>query len=232
MNYFNFFISLFFLLFCPLASTGGEQSKTRRQVLIERKKSRQRSFHTSNLSRRYEKKCSKEKLCVTKGTTYCGEDYSIHLSSDWQCIEDKQQLPEKIDLLFIGKGISSLTPTINVASELTQKNSTEYAEEIISYHLQDPNTFSSSVFSTVRSPCCEFIIIKTEKNSCWGQVVFLQAVTVKNRKVYLFNCMSAWDDFPSISQEFLKTVTSFQLKEGRDMSGDEILEQALRGINK
>ncbi|WP_213357565.1 hypothetical protein [Chlamydiifrater phoenicopteri] len=209
---------------------GNEQNKTRRQILVQRSKNRQQCLQT--LKNKQKKKLLKKNLSDTKDTTYFGEDYSIKLSSIWQCIEDKQQLPEKIDLLFIGKGVSSLTPTINVASEITQKNFTEYAEEIISYHLQDSNTLSSAVFTSVRSPCCEFIIIKTEKNSCWGQVVFLQAVTVKNNKVYLFNCMSAWDDFPQISQEFLKTVTSFQLKKSRELSGDEILEQALRSIEK
>lgn len=159
---------------------------------------------------------------------YTGEEYSIQIPSHWQGINDKTQLPDKLDVVFIGKGSGSLTPTINISQEITAKNQAEYIEEILAYHKANDMTLDSSIFTHIQSPSGEFTIIKTEKNSSWGKVFCLQGVSVINHTAYIFTSTATLDDYPAVSLIFLKTVASFKLSNKEAMSGDAILKEALK----
>ncbi|AHK63324.1 hypothetical protein [Chlamydia avium] len=159
---------------------------------------------------------------------YSAEEYSIQIPSNWQGINDKTQLPDKLDVVFIGKGSGSLTPTINISQEITAKSQPEYIEEILTYHKSNDMTLDSSVFAHIKSPSGEFTIIKTEKNSSWGKVFCLQGVSVINHTAYIFTSTATLDDYPAVSLIFLKTVASFKLSNKETMSGDAILKEALK----
>ncbi|WP_375793134.1 hypothetical protein O1W69_03235 [Chlamydia sp. 12-01] len=162
--------------------------------------------------------------------SYSGDEYSIRIPSNWQCINDKTQLPEKLDVVFIGQGMGSLTPTINISQEITSKKQPEYIEEILAYHKANEMTLESSVFTHIQSTNGEFTIIKTEKNSSWGKVFCLQGVAVINHKAYIFTSTATLDDYPNVSLVFLKTVSSFKLSAKEAASGDTILEEALKAL--
>ncbi|BAE81096.1 conserved hypothetical protein [Chlamydia felis Fe/C-56] len=162
--------------------------------------------------------------------SYSGDEYSIRIPSNWQCINDKTQLPEKLDVVFIGQGTGALTPTINIAQEITSKNQSEYIEEVLAYHKANDMTLESSVFTHIQSPNGEFTIIKTEKNSSWGKVFCLQGIAVINHKAYIFTSTATLDDYPNVSLIFLKTVSSFKLSAKEATSGDAILEEALKAL--
>ncbi|SYX09154.1 hypothetical protein C834K_0707 [Chlamydia poikilotherma] len=162
--------------------------------------------------------------------SYSSDAYSIRIPNNWQCINDKTQLPEKLDVVFIGQGIGSLTPTINISQEITSKNQTEYIGEILAYHKANEMTLESSVFTHIQSANGEFTIIKTEKNSSWGKVFCLQGVAVINHKAYIFTSTATLDDYPNVSLIFLKTVSSFKISAKEATSGDAILEEALKAL--
>ncbi|SPN73252.1 hypothetical protein C10C_0065 [Chlamydia serpentis] len=162
---------------------------------------------------------------------YLGENYSVNIPSFWQCIDDKTQLPEKLDVLFIGKGKGNLTPTINIAQEITGKSSQEYIEEVLAYHKANEMTLESEIFTQIDSPNGKFSIIKTEKNSSWGRVFCLQATAVINHTAYIFTSTATLDDYAELSFIFLKVVSSFQINGGKEaVSGDAILEKALKAL--
>ncbi|WP_201457053.1 hypothetical protein [Chlamydia sp. 17-3921] len=165
-------------------------------------------------------------------TSYSGAGYTIRFPQTWQCIDDKAQLPEKLDAVFIGRGSGSLTPTINLAQEITSKTPSEYIEEILSYHKTKDSTLESSIFARIQSPSGEFTIIKTEKNSSWGRVYCLQAVAVLNHSAYIFTSTSTLEDYPELSLIFLKTVASFELDANEILSGTSVLEEALKKFEK
>ncbi|WP_139414506.1 hypothetical protein [Chlamydia abortus] len=174
---------------------------------------------------------TKEKSLVS-WVTYSTDEYTIRIPSNWQCINDKTQLPEKLDVVFIGQGTGSLTPTINVSQEIISKHQPEYIEEILAYHKANDMTLESSVFTHIQSLNGEFTIIKTEKNSSWGKVFCLQGVAVINHKAYIFTSTATLDDYPNVSLIFLKTVSSFRLSEKEATSGDMILREALKALQE
>ncbi|AGE75262.1 hypothetical protein AO9_03520 [Chlamydia psittaci Mat116] len=174
---------------------------------------------------------TKEKSSIS-WVTYSTDEYTIRIPNNWQCINDKTQLPEKLDVVFIGQGTGSLTPTINISQEIISKNQPEYIEEILAYHKANDMTLESSVFTHIQSLHGEFTIIKTEKNSSWGRVFCLQGVAVINHKAYIFTSTATLDDYPNVSLIFLKTVSSFKLSEKEATSGDTILREALKALQE
>ncbi|QXE26949.1 hypothetical protein [Chlamydia buteonis] len=174
---------------------------------------------------------TKEKSLIS-WVAYSTDEYTIRIPNNWQCINDKTQLPEKLDVVFIGQGTGSLTPTINISQEIISKNQPEYIEEILAYHKANDMTLESSVFTHIQSLNGEFTIIKTEKNSSWGKVFCLQGVAVINHKAFIFTSTATLDDYPNVSLIFLKTVSSFKLSEKEATSGDTILKEALQALQE
>ncbi|ANH78868.1 hypothetical protein [Candidatus Chlamydia sanziniae] len=182
-------------------------------------------------SRKQTEKTSTKKIHpISNWISYSHTDYTIRIPTSWQCIDDKVQLPEKLDVVFIGQGTGSLTPTINIAQEVTSKQLSEYIEEILAYHKANELTLESSVFTQIQSPSGEFTIIKTEKKSSWGRVFCLQAVTIVNHNAYIVTSTATLDDYPTLSFTFLKTVASFQLTSKESSSGNVILQEALNAL--
>ena len=161
-------------------------------------------------------------------SSYSGVGYTINYPETWQCIDDKTQLPEKLDAVFIGRGIGQLTPTINLAQEITSKGISEYVEEVLTYHKTQDTTLESSIFTHIQSQSGEFTIIKTEKNSSWGRVYCLQAIAVLNHTAYILTSTTTLADYPELSLIFFKAVASFSLEASKIPSGDAILEEALK----
>ncbi|MBQ8498287.1 hypothetical protein [Chlamydia sp.] len=165
--------------------------------------------------------------------TYSNLKYSFLIPNNWQCIDDKTQLPDKLDALFIGKGAGSLTPTINSAHELINKTEEAYIQEILEYHRANEMTLESSIFTHIQAPSGKFTIIKTEKNTSWGRVFCLQSVAVIDRTAYILTSTSTVEDYPNVSLALLKAASSFQLSEKEEAArGDAILEKALQDLQK
>lgn len=163
--------------------------------------------------------------------TYSNSTYSFLIPNTWQCIDDKTQLPEKLDVLFIGKGAGGLTPTINSAHEIIHKTEDAYIEEILDYHRTNENTLESSIFAHIQAHSSNFTIIKTEKNTSWGRVFCLQGVTVIDHTAYVLTSTSTIDDYPNVSLALLKAASSFRLLEKEEAArGDAILEKALKDL--
>ncbi|AAP05429.1 hypothetical protein [Chlamydia caviae] len=200
----------------------------RSQIIVSNKTASRYVPHKTNKNRRTRQE-EKAKHLIS-WVSYSGDEYSIRIPSNWQCINDKTQLPEKLDVVFIGQGTGSLTPTINIAQEITSNNQSAYIEEILTYHKSNEMTLESSVFTHLQAANGEFTIIKTEKNSSWGKVFCLQGVAVINHKAYIFTSTATLDDYPNVSLIFLKTVSSFKLSAKEAASGDAILEEALKSL--
>ncbi|EPP34887.1 hypothetical protein CP10139811_0395 [Chlamydia ibidis] len=237
---------LFNLLILPLHASLSAQKEAKQFAKINKissnataKRSRKK-FHSNNLNsrksvpnkRKKEKTCAQQRRAKVSWETYNTEEYSFNIPNDWQCIDDKTQLPEKLDSVFIGRGNGGLTPTINIAKEITKKKTREYLEEILNYHRADESTLESDIFTQLHANSVEFTIIKTEKNSSWGKVFCLQAISIINHTAYVFTATTTIEDYSDVSLVFLKTVSSFQLSKNQQPSGDQILEEALQMLEK
>lgn len=185
-----------------------------------------------NTNTRYTPSQSQKKHSASpeKYISYSEENYHLSIPQSWQCINDKTQLPEKLDMVLIGKGAGGLTPTINIAQETTTKPLADYLAEAIAYHKASETTLNSAIFTTLPAVNCEFTIVKTEKTSSWGKVICLQAIAIANHTAYVFTGTTTLDDYESISLVFLKTVSSFALSETQATSSDAVLEKALKQL--
>lgn len=182
------------------------------------------------VNKRTKKKSSPCVSVTLESFWYSNEAYSCRPPQSWQCIQEKAQLSETVDVLFIGQGKGGLTPTIHIAQEITPKSILEYIEEVLAYHKQNNATLETSVFTQIPAHNCHFYILKTEMNTSWGRVFCLQAITIVNHVAYVLTSNSAQEDYPDVSLLFLKTVASFKLAKIKEESGDTVLENALKAL--
>ena len=174
---------------------------------------------------------AKKNKPTTTWVTYSNSKYSFLIPNTWQCIDDKTQLPEKLDALFIGKGTGGLTPTMNSSHEIIRKTEEAYIQEILDYHRANEMTLESSIFTHIQAASGKFTIIKTEKNTSWGRVFCLQGVSVIDHTAYILTSTSTIEDYPNVSLALLKAASSFKLSEKEEaVRGDSILEKALQDI--
>lgn len=194
--------------------------------VIKRRVERQASQSHFRTKRRK----SSSKNVILGDLEHISEAYSIKMPHTWQCIDDKTQLPEKLDMVFFGQGSGGLTPTLNLAQEVTRKSQQEYVEEVLAYHKQSDSTLTSAIFTHIPVRDGQFTIIKTEKTSSWGKVFCLQGVMIFDNTAYVLTSTATLEDYPAISKIFLKAITSFTLSNKMAFTGDEILEKALQAV--
>lgn len=206
-------------------------ARTHEQQRMQPSRAEKKPLPTSKANPRRKKTTPSSVAPAPLPSTFFHEAYSCSIPTAWQCIQDKQQLPEKVDAVFIGTGRGGLTPTIHIAQETTPKTISEYIEEVLAYHKHSDTTLESTVFTQLPARNCHFYVLKTEKHTSWGRVFCLQAITIVNHVAYIFTSNSTQEDYPDISLLFLKTVSSFQITE-KDDSGTAILENALKALQE
>lgn len=180
------------------------------------------------ISRANKQNASKEQPTLV--TQYKNEKYSVTIPGSWQVIEDKQQLPDTLDVLCIASSHEGqLTPSINIATSSTKKTQSEYMEEVLSYHRNDPNTYSSKFFHMIPAKTGSFAILQTEtQHPAWGKIFLIQGIQVHNFQAYVFNCSTTFEDYQQTSASLFAMMTSFELLEKEKLSGDSMLENSLQ----
>lgn len=248
----KFLLTLFVVVPTFCAESAPASAKERRQAYARRqsssitqKNTRKKQTSQTKTTRTYPSSKRKPQVKKSEGknppqqnvqavsySLYSNESYSCCTPETWQCINDKTQLPEKLDVIFIGQGRGGLTPTINIAQELTNKTTAEYLDEVLTYHKSSDTTLESSIFTQIQAQNATFHLLKTEKSTSWGKVYCLQAIAIVHHTAYIITSTSTQDDYPDISVYFLKTVSSFKLSEKMEAQGDTVLENALRQLQK
>lgn len=126
----------------------------------------------------------------------------------WECIQDTEQLPKKVILVYIGSGNGALAPSLNVACEETTMTIKEYVTLAKAYHESEGDT-RCSLLGTLETKAGTAHMLQVDRSTQWGNVRFIQAVLLRESMAYLITATCIQEEFSSLSSQFFKAIQSF-----------------------
>lgn len=157
-------------------------------------------------------KNSKKDVLSFKDNTHDLKCFSMTGPKGWSCIEDKSQLPGKIELIFVGTGKGSFTPSINVAMEETKMQLSEYVNLAQEYHLsknESKGETKCSRLGKIRTQSGEAEVLQIDRQTEWGPVRFLQASIIQDGMAYVMTATCLVEEFSSHCPLFFQAIRSF-----------------------
>lgn len=138
------------------------------------------------------------------------ETVSIVPPKGWERINDPEQLPQKVSVIYVGTGKSQFTPSINLASEETTLYPDEYMSLAKSYHLGQGDTRCKQL-GAIDMQAGKANLLQIDRPTQWGNVRFLQAVLVRDQKAYVITATCLQEEFMSLSTQLFKSIQSFSI---------------------
>lgn len=138
------------------------------------------------------------------------ETFSIVPPKGWDCINDPEQLPQKVSVIYIGAGKTQFTPSINLASEETSLQPEEYLALAKSYHQGQGDTRCKQL-GTVDTKAGKAQLLQIDRQTQWGDVRFIQAVLVRDKKAYVVTATCLQEEFSFLSPQIFKSIQSFAI---------------------
>lgn len=162
-----------------------------------------------------QKNKKKETNKVEAYSTKTIKNFTINVPSSWQCIDDSTQLPENVAAVFISNKNNggSLTTTINITLEVTQLNQEQYVFEALKYHNSQEGNLQSYIFDTITTPSGTAYILRSERLTQFGEVIFIQSIIINKYKAYVITGSSTKEQFGFLFPTFLKAVSSFTVQD-------------------
>lgn len=148
-----------------------------------------------------------------------GEFFSLIPPKGWNRIVDKEQLPAKIDAVYIGAGKGGFTPSINIATEKTTLNPTEYVALARRYHETQSETRCDSL-GKLETKAGAAELLQIDRNTQWGGVRFIQATLVRNGIAYVLTATCLSSEFSNLATCYFQAIQSFAIhspEEGKKM---------------
>ncbi len=138
--------------------------------------------------------------------------YITHPPKGWECINDPQQLPQKVKIIFVGSGQGNnpFTPSINLATEATTLSLNEYIAQAKAYHEGRAGT-RCNLIGPIQTNVGPAQLLQIERASQWGDIRFLQAVYIQDSEAYVITATCLKSDFPTLSSQIFKAIQSFSL---------------------
>lgn len=138
--------------------------------------------------------------------------FSMTAPKGWECIDDKKQLPAKVELVFIGTGKGQFTPSINLATENTEMTMQEYVKLAKQYHESQGETKCRSLgaLDTKEGPA---ELLQIDRQTQWGPVRFIQASLIKQGTAYVITATCLQEDFNEFSSSFFKAIQTFTINQ-------------------
>jgi hypothetical protein len=145
---------------------------------------------------------------------YGEEKYIANPPKGWECIHDASQLPQKIKVIYVGKGTANnpFAPSINVACETTSMLIGEYVSLAKAYHEGERGTRCTALGKmNTESGAAE--LLQIDRPSQWGPVRFVQAMLIREGEAYVVTATCLKEDFSALSSQVFKAIQSLTLPE-------------------
>lgn len=133
----------------------------------------------------------------------------LNLPSGWERIDDPSQLPEKVKVLFVGKGKGQFTPSINLACEESKVSVEEYTELAKKYHESQPDTVCNPI-GKLETKCGSALLLQIDKNTAWGPLRFLQASIILDGNAYVITATATLEEYLALYPFFYQAIQSFE----------------------
>lgn len=146
-------------------------------------------------------------------TSLCdAETISFIAPKGWQCISNKEELPAKVEIVYIGSGKGGFTPSINLAREETPLSLVDYTKLAKSYHESHGGTRCIELGS-IDSQAGSASILQIDRPTQWGQVRFLQGLVLKEKTAYVMTATCLQEEFTVLYPQFIKAIETLTIEE-------------------
>lgn len=153
-------------------------------------------------------------MCGALISGYGDEKYIANPPKGWECIHDPSQLPHKVKVIYIGKGIANhpFTPSINVSCEKTSLPINEYVTVAKAYHEGQYDT-RCTLLGKVKTAAGTAELLQIDRSSQWGAMRFIQAMLIRDGEAYVVTATCLKNDFSTLSSQLFKAIQSLTIPE-------------------
>lgn len=142
---------------------------------------------------------------------------------NWALVDPKK-LPSSTTIAFVCKLGAAIKPSINLGIEPTDLSLENYLKIAKKKILLDRRN-SWKELCYLKTPMGEARISQIEQKHECGDLISMQYILIAQKKAFVITALCLKDDYPTFSQDFLKTFESFQLTQNALASLQEIKDQ-------
>lgn len=128
----------------------------------------------------------------------------------WDCLDNKSELPARIEIVYIGKGKNGFTPSINLATEETDLTARDYVNLAKSYHESHPETHCQNL-GEVPTPSGSAHLLQIDRKTSFGDVRFLQSLLIRDKIAYVMTATCLHEEFASCSSSFFQSIKTLTI---------------------
>jgi hypothetical protein len=129
---------------------------------------------------------------------------------NWHCA-DPAKLSKEVLVGFIGKGDHAFNPSINLAQEKTEASLDEYIKAIKCSHKNEKNFQIREMGSFKNQIDGDSALIEITKNSPFGEIKLLQAITKKDDYVFILTGAVLKEELLKFKEAFFKSFKSLKI---------------------
>lgn len=134
----------------------------------------------------------------------------LNIPEGWECVTDQSQLPKKVQLIAISPTKTKFTPSINIASEETDQELTEYVDTAKLYHESEGQTQVTKL-GLIPTKAGQAQLLQIDRKTDFGMVRFLQAAVIQDHVAYVVTATCLRDEFASYCSNFFESIKSFEV---------------------
>ncbi|MCH9608950.1 MAG: hypothetical protein S4CHLAM45_03090 [Chlamydiales bacterium] len=136
---------------------------------------------------------------------------SISQPKGWDRIQDPNQLPAKIELIYVGSAQSKFRPSINVAKEEISVPLNDYVEAAKEYHSRAPQTLIQEL-GTIKTASGPGKLLQIDRKTEWGNVRFIQASIAIDKVAYVITGTCLKEEFGTYCTTFFDAIKTFKVE--------------------
>lgn len=126
---------------------------------------------------------------------------------DW-VLADITILPERVQMLAVGKGPSAFPPSLNLSSDNYTQTLKQYLKTV-----KDLNTSQGYVWKdlgSIQTPAGKGSLSQVDTQTTWGVVRFMHVIIVKNGRVSILTASALKDEFSLFYQDFFASMRTLR----------------------
>ncbi len=129
----------------------------------------------------------------------------------WDCVQDRDQLPKKVQVVYIGTGNANFMPSLNLAEEPVTISLREYVSAAKTYHEAEPETACREL-GTIKTKAGNAHVLQIDRKTGWGDVRFIQATLIVNNIAYVITGTCLRDEFGTFCPAFFEAIQTFDVE--------------------
>lgn len=148
----------------------------------------------------------------------------------WQAF-DTSSLSPRLRMMVVGKGQSSVPPSINLAMEPYQGTLKQYLKTIKA--INDSQGYEWKDLGTIRTEAGTGSLSQVDTKSEWGDIRQMHTVLLKNGTIYIVTAAAQKDEFATFYKDFFAAMKSFRIsKDLFDTVADTKQRAKLKSANE